>query len=117
MVNSLVIDNLDEETNYIWKVRAFCTHDRETPYSAQNKFRTPKKDSGINGVDHTNIRVVAEAGRILVRGGEGLSLTVISADGRRVFSIADMDSDQAVCVYPRIYVVKVAGKSHKVIVR
>lgn len=43
----VTISDLKSQTKYIWKVRAFCTHDRETEYSAQATFDTPSLDASI----------------------------------------------------------------------
>ena len=44
--NTHTIDTLEPNTTYVWKVRAFCTHDRVTSYSAQARFTTPEQTSG-----------------------------------------------------------------------
>lgn len=44
---STMLNNLQAGENYVWKVRAFCTHDRETPYSAQARFMAPN----VVGID------------------------------------------------------------------
>lgn len=41
----LTLTDLAPETRYIWKVKAFCSHDRETEYSAQANFTTPAKSA------------------------------------------------------------------------
>lgn len=45
----MTLEGLEAGQTYVWKVRAFCTHDRETPYSAQARFTTPE-ESGIEVV-------------------------------------------------------------------
>ncbi|MDE7413777.1 MAG: fibronectin type III domain-containing protein [Muribaculaceae bacterium] len=44
------IGNLKWETRYVWKVRAFCSHDRVTDFSAQANFTTPQDTSGISEI-------------------------------------------------------------------
>ncbi len=44
---SVTLENLKAKTRYVWKVRAFCTHDRTTDYSAQANFTTPDNFSGV----------------------------------------------------------------------
>lgn len=44
---SAMLNNLTAGENYVWKVRAFCTHDRETAYSAQARFVAPN----VVGID------------------------------------------------------------------
>lgn len=41
------LTGLKFSTRYIWKVRAFCTYDRETEFSAQASFTTPDEPAGI----------------------------------------------------------------------
>lgn len=38
---SAMLTELEDGQTYVWKVRAFCTHDRETAYSAQARFVAP----------------------------------------------------------------------------
>ncbi len=47
---SCTLPDLKAETKYVWKVRAFCTHDRTTEYSAQANFTTPKDLTGIDAL-------------------------------------------------------------------
>lgn len=47
---TLTLKDLKYETRYIWKVRAFCTHDRETEFSAQANFTTPDESAGITDI-------------------------------------------------------------------
>lgn len=64
---TLSLSGLEEGAEYIWKVRAYCTHDRVTEYSAQSTFTMPKVD-GIRGVvaDDAAICVVYDlAGRVI----------------------------------------------------
>lgn len=41
----LTLTDLAPETRYIWKVKAFCSHNRETEFSAQANFTTPAKSA------------------------------------------------------------------------
>ncbi len=41
----LSLTDLVPETRYIWKVKAFCSHNRETEFSAQANFTTPAKSA------------------------------------------------------------------------
>ncbi|MDE6682742.1 MAG: fibronectin type III domain-containing protein [Muribaculaceae bacterium] len=47
---TVTLENLKAKTRYVWKVRAFCTHDRTTDYSAQANFTTPDNASGVNEI-------------------------------------------------------------------
>lgn len=44
---SVMLTDLAAGENYVWKVRAFCTHSRETAYSAQARFIAPD----VAGID------------------------------------------------------------------
>ena len=46
----LVLDDLSYSTKYIWKVRALCTHGRETEFSAQANFTTPEDTGEISAL-------------------------------------------------------------------
>lgn len=110
---SMMLTDLESGENYVWKVRAFCTHDRETAYSAQARFTAPEV-VGIEGVDAEGVSVGAGAGFISVAGAEGLNATVYNVNGALV---ADGVARDRYEVVPGLYVVAVAGKTYKVMVK
>lgn len=59
---TLVLEDLDSDTVYLWRVRSACTRDRVSSWSGQATFTTPVF-SGISA---------AEAGRIRVEGSKGV---------------------------------------------
>lgn len=50
---AITVSDLLPTTRYIWKVKALCTHDRETSYSAQANFTTPEL-SGVVAIEAVN---------------------------------------------------------------
>ncbi|MDD6702140.1 MAG: T9SS type A sorting domain-containing protein [Bacteroidales bacterium] len=62
------LTELDEETAYLWSVRAACTYDRTTVWSAQSRFETPQC-SGLSALSAKNIIVRGNNGYVNILNG------------------------------------------------
>ncbi|MBD5371126.1 MAG: fibronectin type III domain-containing protein [Bacteroides sp.] len=112
--NMALISGLEVNSSYIWKVKAFCSHDRETAYSPQARFETPET-SGVDTAEADNVTVAAVKGGLAIDGA--VDCEVYSASGRLVMS-AHSPSTRTECgLAAGIYVVKAGGKTFKVVVR
>ena len=89
----LIIDGLEFSTRYIWKVRAFCSHDRETNYSYQANFTTPDKESGIS-------EILKGAGNIDIYSIEGTKVNVNNE-----------------VLEPGVYVIKTETETRRILVK
>lgn len=114
---SVEISGLEYNGSYIWKVRAFCTHDRETPSSAQASFTMPDDPNAGVGEIHAGVAVSAKDGKIVVEGAEGKSLNVYAISGIRVASILNASCEEVIELEPGSYIVNIYGRSYKVAVK
>ena len=114
--NSLLLTELESGENYVWKVRAFCTHDRETSYSAQARFTAPQM-SGVADVIATGAAVSAGAGYIAVEGAQGTAVAVYSASGVQVVATASASANERYELAAGLYIVSVGNKPQKVAVK
>ncbi len=113
---SLLLTELESGRNYVWKVRAFCTYDRETSYSAQARFTAPQT-SGVTDAVAAPAVVRAGAGYAAVEGAQGAFVAVYSADGVQVARTAQAASDERYELPAGLYIVAVGNKTHKVAVK
>lgn len=113
---SLLLTELESGQNYVWKVRAFCTHDRETSYSAQARFTAPQT-SGVTDAVAASAVVKAGAGYVAVEGAQGASVAVYSAAGVQVASTARAAAAERYELPAGLYIVAVGNKTHKVVVK
>ena len=113
---SLVVEGLEHGSTYVWKVRAFCTHDRETEFSAQGRFTIPEL-SGVASATTASATVKAVAGGIEIAGAAGLTATVITPSGVSVKSVTVAAECEIVALSPGLYIVKIGDSGHKVSVR
>lgn len=74
------------------------------------------EQSGIDGV-YSGIRVFAVEGNVCVAGAEGLDIEISAISGMNVAAVADAPDFVKVAVEPGIYVVRVAGRAVKLIVK
>lgn len=95
---TVTLSDLEEGGEYIWKVRAYCTHERLTDYSAQSRFTVPKTDD-IHSV-------AADAATVC---------TVYDLDGRVVATAPRSEIRQD--LKAGVYVIKTSGKTEKVIIK
>lgn len=107
------ISGLEYNGSYIWKVRAFCTHDRETPSSAQASFTMPDDPNAGVGEIHAGVVVSAKDGKIIVEGAEGKSLNVYAISGIRVASILNASYEEVIELEAGSYIVNIYGRSTK----
>lgn len=106
-----ILTDLEGGETYIWKVRAYCTHDRVTNYSAQVSFEAPVA-AGVTSVGN---------GMARIQGGRGV-ITIIGADRVQIFStsgarIAAGANRGEYRVAPGIYIVSADGKTSRIFVR
>lgn len=114
---SIEVEDLEYDETYIWKVRAFCSHDRETPYSAQARFTMPEDpNAGIADVVAA-ISVSAENGILIVKGCEGKPLQVVNAAGVCFVSKNNAEAEETLSLQPDIYIVSADNTMVKVIVK
>ncbi|MBD5329040.1 MAG: fibronectin type III domain-containing protein [Bacteroides sp.] len=114
---SVEIEDLEYDETYVWKVRAFCTHDRETPYSAQARFTMPEdSNAGIEDVV-TAISVSAENGILTVKGCEGKALKVVNTAGVCFVSKNNAEPEENLSLQPGAYIVNVDNAVVKVLVK
>lgn len=114
---SVILTDLEEKQTYVWKVLANCTHDRKTAYSAQARFEAPVATTGIDDVTAEGVEVAARGGAIIINGAGGLDVAVYAIDGSCVAARSAASASERVDAAPGMYVVAVAGKTYKVIVR
>ncbi|MDE5929521.1 MAG: fibronectin type III domain-containing protein [Muribaculaceae bacterium] len=113
---SLLLTALEPGENYICKVRAFCTHDRETAYSAQLRFTAPIKTSaGL--MPESGLTVRALAGTVEVRGAAGMALSVYNAAGVKVAAVAEASAVETFSLQPGIYIVSSGSQCCRTAVR
>ncbi len=113
---SLLLTDLEGGKEYIWKVRAFCTHDRETPYSAQVRFTAPQL-SGVSDVELGSVEVSAGAGYVEVKGAAEATVGVYNAAGVAVAAVRQASSCEHFDLRAGLYIVVVGDQTYKVIVR
>lgn len=114
---SVILTDLEEKQTYVWKVLANCTHDRKTAYSAQARFDAPEAMNSIDGIAAEGVEVAARGRAIIINGADGLNVAVYAIDGSCVAARSEASASERVDVAPGMYVVAVAGKTYKVIVR
>lgn len=113
---SMLLSDLIPGQDYVCKVRAFCTHDRVTPYSAQIRFTTPQ-NSSVTGTDCGSIRISTGKGCVMVYGAQGTCVTIHTAAGTEVAVIHDTPENMRYDLRPGVYVVTAGGISRTVAVR
>lgn len=109
------IENLEAGLTYIWKVRAFCTHERETSYSAQSRFTMPKT-SGVSSMTE-DIEILSNSGNILVKGASGQSIMVYTASGIEVATISKADASESISLESGTYIVRISDHNYKILVK
>lgn len=115
--STVEVSDLELGASYIWKVRAFCTHDRETVYSAQANFTMPEDpDAAVLSVNG-NLKVSSVAGKVMVNGAAGEEISIYSASGMKAAGVKMATDCEAIALQPGAYIVRIAGKSFKLIVR
>lgn len=112
----LILFDLEAGEEYIWKVRAFCTHDRVTPYSAQMRFTVPDK-SGIDELKSKGVIVRSGIGYIEVRGAEGKSVSLYTASGVKIVENRTASVMERFDLASGVYIVVVDNIKGKYIVR
>lgn len=110
---SYILTDLKGGENYVVKVRAFCTHDRETAYSAQVRFTAPET-VGIEGVDADAVSVTGGHGCIAVTGAGASTAVVCDANGAVV---ASGEPRARYEVAPGLYIVAIGNRTFKVVVK
>ncbi len=88
--------------------RMVCVHAAGQPPVA---FRLTADNGGVTGVEDDADNAFTLAGRTL---SATVATAVYSADGKRVGEVSD---GQALTLAPGVYVIRVAGRAHKVVVR
>lgn len=110
------VGGLKANTEYVWRVRANCTHDRQTGWSSQSTFTTPST-SGIAAVDcAAAVRVYAGSGYISIS-AQGQPVAIYSVDGKLVARSTGAPAELNVPVAQGFYIVQVANTISKVQVR
>lgn len=107
------ISGLTAGSQYIWKVRAYCTHDRVTPYSAQNRFTMPE-GSAVSAI--SNVKAVSCGNGYISVNANGQNVMVCDTAGSVIGTVAAYNS-KTFYVQPGIYVVRIGTSATKVIVR
>lgn len=108
-----VVADLDRGVEYVWKVRAYCTHNRVTDYSAQSRFTIPEV-VGIATVNTSALRIEGVVGGIRVSGADKAVVSVYTTSGRLV---ARTVAPASIAVAPGMYIVKAGTTTAKVSVR
>ena len=108
-----ILTDLEGGQNYVAKVRAFCTHDRETAYSAQVRFTAPET-VGIEGVDADAVSVTGGHGFIAVTGA-GASMAVVCDTNGAVVAYGEARARYEVA--PGLYIVAIGNRTFKVVVK
>lgn len=114
--NFAVLLNLEEGKEYVWKVRAFCTHDRVSAYSAQMRFTVPL-NTGVNGVGADNVAVFVSDGCVKVNGAAGLPVAVYNVAGSLVGDTPCASAAESYGLPAGLYIVVAGNDSYKVVVR
>ncbi|MGM9815582.1 MAG: fibronectin type III domain-containing protein [Lepagella sp.] len=106
------LTELEDETAYIWSVRAACTYDRTTVWSAQSRFETPQC-SGLSALSAKAIAVRGNNGYINVLNGAAALIEyveVYDAAGQLVKRVEVGSTDNVmipVCKNHGVYMVTV----------
>ncbi|MGN0237085.1 MAG: T9SS type A sorting domain-containing protein [Lepagella sp.] len=106
------LTDLEEETAYIWSVRANCTYDRTTVWSSQSRFETPQC-SGLSALSAKAIAVRGNNGYINVFNGPAAMIEyveVYDAAGQLVKRVEVGSTDNVmipVCKNHGVYMVTV----------
>lgn len=111
-VAEVTLADLEKTQTYVWKVRAFCTHDRTTSYSAQSSFTTTEP-TGVEALEADGVTVAAGRGYITVSGAEGQAVAVYTTAGAYVAGVAEASAEERFDLTAGIYVVKTGNKTHK----
>lgn len=114
--NTLLLTELEGGETYIWKVRAFCTHDRETAYSGQARFTAPEMSGVADAVAESAV-VTAGVGYVAVEGAEGAPVAVYNAAGVQVAVTASAAVSERYTLAEGIYIVTVGNRACKVVVK
>ncbi|MDE5839974.1 MAG: T9SS type A sorting domain-containing protein, partial [Muribaculaceae bacterium] len=113
---TVVIGSLKDGATYIWKVRAFCTHGRETSYSAQARFTMPQKTSGVSSMTE-GVEILSEGGELLVKGASGQTVTVYTASGIKVVTISKAEDSERISLGSGTYIVRIGDSNYKLLVK
>lgn len=111
---SVVVAEIEPGKDYVWKVRANCTHDRVTAYSAQARFML-SSDVAVAEVS-ADCKVAAGNGVITVTGASEANVVIYDAAGKVCSARNGVDSE-TFAVASGLYLVKVGCNVYKVVVR
>lgn len=75
------------------------------------------RTTGVNGIDGNAEAVYAAHGQIIVKGFEGKSVAIVSADGKTIFATSSAASVEQHAVESGIYLVRAADSTRKLIVK
>ncbi|MDE6695836.1 MAG: fibronectin type III domain-containing protein, partial [Muribaculaceae bacterium] len=109
------IGNLQSLATYIWKVRAFCTHGRETSYSAQARFTMPKA-SEVSSISE-DVVILSNNGNLLVEGATGQSIAIYTVSGIEVAFINSAEASESISLASGTYIVRIADRNYKLLVK
>ena len=107
------LTDLDGETAYLWSVRAACTYDRTTVWSAQSRFETPIY-SGLSALSAKNLTVISNNGYINILNGPAALIEYVEvhdAAGHLVKRINVGSTDNVMIPFGKshgVYIVTVA---------
>ena len=109
------IKTLTAGATYVWKVRAYCTHERVTSYSAQSRFTMPPT-SGVSSMTD-GVEILSNGGMILVNGASGQSIDVYTTSGIKVAAISSADASESISLGSGTYIVKISDSTCKISVK
>lgn len=98
--------------------RVFTYHVKAL-YSDGESIPSPEVQAGLTGLTAAGadaVEVSAKAGAIVVKGAEGLTLTVADLQGRLLYRFIASDAEE-LSVAPGLYLVNVGGTTHKLLVK
>lgn len=114
-VTSYVVSGLEPETRYSYNVTAHDAGYSSIP-SAMMTVLTADA-TGVSAPKASGLSVSVQGGRVLISTDVAVPLAVYDAVGRSVLTATAPAGTSAYALAPGLYIVRVAGEAHKVVVR
>ena len=110
------IKGLSPDTEYYYTVRAYGEDDIHSLISKEIRVKTLSGNSGVAETAGTSVGIRSVGSAIAVDGAEGLSVSVVTADGKVLLNVVG-ESGMMLPVGPGLYIVKAGDKTARILVK